>query len=117
MKEKRMHIKYRFGGRIYEDDLYQNEHYVIEEKADESGIKTVITPKEKLELISFSLSYNRKCVNEERFFSNGYQSWTTSAEYTADKKQKGLPAIVRLLPIGRKLATPAGDYNFTKYSS
>ena len=34
MKEKRMHIKYRLHGKIYEDDLYQNEHYVIEETAD-----------------------------------------------------------------------------------
>ena len=91
MKEKRMHIKYRLHGKIYEDDLYQNEHYVIEETVDNDGIKTVITPKEKLELLSFSLTYNRKCVNEERFYANGYQSWTTSAEYTADDKQKYPP--------------------------
>ena len=54
MKEKRMRIKYRLGGRVYEDDLYQNEHYVIDEQAGDDGIKTVITPKVKLELISFS---------------------------------------------------------------
>ena len=116
MKEKRMHIKYRLHGKIYEDDLYQNEHYVIEETADNDGIKTVITPKEKLELLSFSLTYNRKCVNEERFYANGYQSWTTSAEYTADDKQKRLPAIVKAIPMGKKLAAIAGDYNFTEYS-
>ena len=116
MKEKRMHIKYRLHGKIYEDDLYQNEHYVIEETADNDGIKTVITPKEKLELLSFSLTYNRKCVNEERFYANGYQSWTTSAEYTADDKQKGLPAIVKAIPMGKKLAAIAGDYYFTDYS-
>ena len=116
MKEKRMRIKYRLGGRVYEDDLYQNEHYVIDEQAGDDGIKTVITPKEKLELISFSLSYNRKCVNEERFYANGYQSWTTSAEYTADDKQKGLPGFIKALPFAKKLATPSGDYLFTEYS-
>ena len=116
MKEKRMRIKYRLGGRVYEDDLYQNEHYVIDEQAGDDGIKTVITPKEKLELIAFSLSYNRKCVNEERFYANGYQSWTTSAEYTADDKQKGLPGFIKALPFARKLAAPSGDYLFTEYS-
>ena len=87
MKEKRLYIKYRLSGNVYEDDLYQNEHYTIEEEVSEYGIKTVIIPKEKIELIAFSLKYKRKCVAEERFFANGYQSWTTSQEYTADDKE------------------------------
>ena len=116
MKEKRLYIKYRLSGKVYEDDLYQNEHYTIEEEASEYGVKTVLKPKEKMELIAFSLKYKRKCVSDERFFANGYQSWTTSTEYSADEREKGLPAFIRSLPFARRMASTSGDYLFAKYS-
>ena len=116
MKEKRLYIKYRLSGKVYEDDLYQNEHYTIEEEASEYGVKTVLKPKEKMELIAFSLKYKRKCVSDERFFANGYQSWTTSTEYSADDREKGLPAFIRSLPFARRMASTSGDYLFAKYS-
>ena len=115
MKEKRLYIKYRLSGNVYEDDLYQNEHYTIEEEVSEYGIKTVIIPKEKIELIAFSLKYKRKCVAEERFFANGYQSWTTSQEYTADDKERGLPAFIKRLGFAKRMASVSGDYLFAKY--
>ena len=115
MKEKRLYIKYRLSGNVYEDDLYQNEHYTIEEDVSEYGIRTVIKPKEKVELLAFSLKYNRKCVAEERFFANGYQSWTVSQEYTADDKESGLPRLIDKLPFAKRMASVAGDYMFAKY--
>lgn len=116
MKESRMLIKYKVGKIIYEDDNYQNQHYKIEETSSESGVKLLINPKEKIELISFSLSYNHKFDIRDRFFINGYQSWTTSYEACADDCQKGLPFIVKVSPTGKRLASTSGDYSFTKYS-
>lgn len=116
MKESRMCIKYRVGKTVYEDDNYQNQHYSIEETSSNNGVKLVISPKEKLELISLKLTYNHKYETRDRFFVNGYQSWTTSYEACADDSQKGLPWIIKLTPTGKRLASTSGDYSFTKYS-
>lgn len=116
MKESRMMIKYKVGKVIYEDDNYQNQHYKIEETSSESGVKLLISPKEKIELISFSLTYNHKFESRDKFFINGYQSWTTSYEACPDDFQKGLPLLVRMSPTAKRLASTSGDYSFTKYS-
>lgn len=111
-----MFIKYKVGKVVYEDDNYQNQHYSIEEISSNTGVKLVINPKEKLELIAFNLFYNYKYESRDSFFINGYQSWTTSYEAGADDYQKGLPAIVNLTPGAKKMASTSGDYSFVKYS-
>ena len=93
MKEKRLYIKYRLSGNVYEDDLYQNEHYTIEEEVSEYGIKTVIIPKEKIELIAFSLKYKRKCVAEERFSPTVTSHGRLLRNIPPTTRRKGFPHL------------------------
>ncbi len=70
--------------------------------------------KKPLELKYLAISQNHNFAKNEKFFSNGYQSWTTSREYGFGDEQKGLLGISKL-KIANKFASPCGDYNFTEY--
>lgn len=115
MKDSKLFIKYRTGGKVYTDDLYQTQHYFIEDNSTQNELKIKIIPREKLELLAFEMRFCRKFSQEDRFFANGYQSWTTSREYAAFDKQKGLSGIIKMLPPGKKLASIFGDYRFKQY--
>lgn len=115
MKESKLIFKYKVGGKLYEEDIRQTQHYFIEEISDERGVKLILNPRQEMELVSLELHYERKTSAGDRFFSNGYQSWTTSKEYAADDKQKGLSLLSKAIPLAKRLAAMSGDYLFTDY--
>ena len=117
MKESKIYIKYKIGNKVYEDDLYQNQHYTIEAIADgENGVRFVFVPREKIELVSFELKYLRQTAPGEKFFVNGYQAWTTSREMGAGDVQKGLTPLAKIIPFAKIILELTGDYAFTEYS-
>ncbi len=116
MKQSRLYIKYKVAGAVYEEDLYQTKHYVIEEVSDNSGVKLTLIPKEEIELVEFELQYLRPVKTNERFFINGYQAWTTSKEVVADDKQYSVTKLTKLHKSLFDLAALSGDYAFAKYS-
>ena len=85
-------------------------------KVENSILKASIASTQKIELFSVSLVYDRTMKDEELFYVNGYQSWTTSKEYRKSDVQKGLSWMCANLPLGRKLTACYGDYDFTTYS-
>ena len=85
-------------------------------KVENNILKASIASIQKIELFSVSLVYDRTMKDEELFYVNGYQSWTTSKEYRKSDVQKGLSWICANLPLGRKLTACYGDYDFTTYS-
>ena len=85
-------------------------------KYEKNVLKASIEAKEKVELVSVSFVYDRPMGADELFYVNGYQSWTTSREFTKAETQKGLSWICANLPLGRKLTACYGDYDFTTYS-
>ncbi|MBO5776244.1 MAG: alpha-galactosidase [Clostridia bacterium] len=117
MKESKLFIKYRVGNEVFEEDLYQTNHYFIEEECTDNGVRLVLNPKQEMELIKVELKYLHPVKNSERFYYNGYQAWTTSKEVTADDVQKGLTPLTKLTKKGREMAGLSGDYFFIDYDS
>ncbi len=115
MKQSKLYIKYKVAGVVYEEDLYQTNHYTIEETCSQDGVKLTIIPKQEMELVAVELKYLHPTKSGERFFINGYQAWTTSKEVIIDDKQKGLTPITKFTKKGFELAALSGDYNFVKY--
>lgn len=115
MKECKLLIKYRVDGKLFTDDNYQNQHYVIEKNFSNNVVKLEISPKVEMELITLELSYNYEYESESRFYINGYQSWTTSYEARIDDKQRGIGRILKAIPFGKLLASTSGDYSFVDY--
>lgn len=115
MNENKLYIKYKFNGKVYEDDLYQTQHYFIEDNTTENELKITIIPREKIELIAFELRYSRNYANDERVFCNGYQSWTTSREYRRGDKYRGITWLTKLLPMFKYLPATMSDEIFYTY--
>ncbi|MDE6060014.1 MAG: hypothetical protein K2G31_00880, partial [Clostridia bacterium] len=93
---------------------YQGELFSLALCGSDERVKITLSPKAPIALKLAEVIYDRYFENNERFFSNGFQSWTTSREYSRGDEQKGLHPICQL-PFARKYAAPSGDYDFVQY--
>ncbi len=94
----------------------ENEDFSIETEETEGGLKIVLVPKTMLQLKNAYVKTNFTYEAEDRVFVNGYQSWTTSREYTSKDVQKGLLKLAKFNPV-RYFSALFGDYDFQKYSN
>lgn len=98
---------------LFESDLVTSD-YEITVDLTENGLKLKLEPKSKIVLIDIILHYEKTFDENDRIFANGYQSWTTSREYSINDKQKGLTGLSATKLI-RKLTAISGDYDFIYY--
>lgn len=94
------------------DKITQNSDIrVVTAFSDEGSCRAAVTliPKAQIKLISCSLFTDVK-IERQKFYLNGYQTWTDSREFTLDE------TIKNLNPILRPIMSMYGDYQFFKYS-
>lgn len=77
-------------------------------------VRIDVAASEPVEFTMAELIYDRYYEQDELFFANGYQSWTTSREYGRGDTQCGLRTFGKF-PIMKKFAGASGDYDFTEY--
>ncbi len=91
-----MFLEYFVDGVLKATDC-SNDDVTISFKSDSNRIVEEICALKNIELKSAQVSYNHNYSREDRFFLNGYQSWTDSFEYFwKDKLRnvKKLPAFL-----------------------
>ena len=79
----------------------------------EDAVKLTLKPKAKIALATASIDFNHDFAEGDKFFSNGYQSWTTSREYTKNDVHLGINKLA-LRPPFLKLAGTSSDVWFCK---
>ncbi len=92
---------------------YKNEVFSLVD-VGKNGVKILFDTKKPCELTLAELIYSHKYDNDEFFFANGFQSWTTSREYKRSDRQYGLRTLSNL-PGADKMSGASGDYFFTEY--
>lgn len=115
MNRFNMTIKYIVDNASFVDNVYENEHYKIRQELNGDNIKLIIMPKVELELVDFEIEYEKAYKRGERFFINGYQSWTTSKEVGVGNIQKGLGKLTGLTKKTKEMASTSGDYYIMDY--
>ena len=65
----------KIGGKTETFRETENANFTIDIAADDAGIKCVIHPRRRIELVSFTLEAERPLADGEVFFANGLQSW------------------------------------------
>lgn len=115
MKKFEPFIKYSVNGKIFENNALENEHYSIEFEVSDSKIFCLLHPKNEMDLLEFYISTEKAMGNDERFFANGYQSWTTCYEFAPDDKMTSVIPLARISDFTSHLAMMSGDYEFIKY--
>ncbi len=108
-------IKYEYNGRIYENSKTECDNYKLELSINDEGIQCTLVPNVKMKLIEFNLSAIKKLAENELFFANGYQSWTTSREFGGNDTQNGITKLAGVNKLAQTLAEVPGDYTFAQY--
>ncbi len=105
-------LRFRFtkNNTDYETDVLNHESYDIELTVTDSSVKAVLTPKCDMVLGEARLSFNYD-YNGGLFFANGYQSWSTSKEYSKNEKMTGVTPLA-FLPALKNLAGISSDCRF-----
>lgn len=115
MSEPKLLLKYSSDGAVYEESRSETAHYSTALIYDDTGIKLTIIPKRSLSLISVALIFDHKYGENEKFFVNGYQSWTTSGEMSSTDIYTATLPLAGITKYTKDMAVTSGDYEFTRY--
>lgn len=108
-------LKYSLAGAVYETVGYSGPHFSVITVNDESGVKLTLIPSRPITLFSASLEFWHEYEKNEKFFVNGYQSWTTSGEMSAEDIYRGTTPLAGVTKYTKDMAITSGDYAFTRY--
>ena len=122
IKDYTLKIGYRLDGKYQEESIdscdikngYSDEIFGIRDEGGENAVKIVVNAKKAVKAELAELIYDHYYEQTERFFANGFQSWTSSREYKRNDVQYGLRTLSKL-PIARTFSGASGDYAFTEY--
>lgn len=122
IKDYTLKIRYRSDGVECEENVeasqlaagFDNGSLSAFDSGDANCVKININAKKAIDLTLAEVIYDHYFETKERFFVNGYQSWTTSREYKRGDRQYGLRTLSNL-PFARKKSGAVGDYHFTEY--
>ncbi len=102
-------------GKKVKSDKLENELYTLDISINEGELKCVLHPKREFQLFSFALEAKRALDDDEVFFVNGFQSWSTCQECKKGDLVADVVSLANISPFTRRLATMSGDYHFTTY--
>lgn len=108
-------IKYEYNGKIHENSKTECENYSLITEISENRIICRLVPHVKMRLIEFNLSAIKKFAENELFFANGFQSWTTAHELGANDTVNGIAKITGITGMTKNITENPGDYSFTEY--
>ena len=122
IKDYTLKIGYRLDGKYQEESVdscdikngYSDEIFDVRDEGGENAVKIVVNAKKAVKAELAELIYDHYYEQTERFFANGFQSWTSSREYKRNDVQYGLRTLSKL-PIVRTFSGASGDYAFTEY--
>lgn len=122
IKDCTLKIGYRLDGKYQEESIdscdikngYSDEIFDVRDEGGENAVKIVVNAKKAVKAELAELIYDHYYEQTERFFANGFQSWTSSREYKRNDVQYGLRTLSKL-PIVRTFSGASGDYAFTEY--
>ena len=86
---------YSLDGVKYYDRTEGGEAFTLDIRVTPSCVKAGVTAKKTLEMHRVDLDFAFDYAPGAKVFANGYQSWTTSREYTADDKMQPITAIAK----------------------
>ena len=89
--------------------------FSFELKQSKNSIKGVLTAKCNLTMQSLQIESEKDFDDDDLFFANGYQAWTTSREFSKKDKFDGLIKLAGITKFTKHFAGLSGDYHFENY--
>lgn len=109
---------YRTDGYIKKSSSADNADFTVEISNYGEITEVTVIPKSRIEFIKFEISFPFSFNSSQRIFTNGYQSWTVSREYSPNGRMDEFKP--KVMGIEKKKFNPlgiwgAGDLTFHKY--
>lgn len=109
-------LTYKSNGKTIKSDLKENTGYSIELIQDDNSVKCILHPKKKMELVSFCLEADKTMSDDEVFFVNGFQSWSTCEEVRKNDKVRDIFPLAKISGFTKHITAMSGDNLFNDYS-
>ncbi|MGN1201902.1 MAG: glycoside hydrolase family 36 protein [Eubacterium sp.] len=109
---------YKVNGIAKSSTSLDNADLSVEINSSDKLINLTVKPKSEIEFIGFEMTMPYKFNSSQRIFTNGYQSWTVSKEYSPNDSMSEFNP--RVMGLEKKNFHPlgiwgAGDLTFHKY--
>ena len=106
---KKYTVKYKLGDKVLTSHDLENEDYRLEIVDNEKEYKVKIVSKKTIEMVEFFSEMPYEFKSSDKFFANGYQSWSTSKEYTSSEIMKGVIKLAKMSEFTKGLARKTSD--------
>ncbi|MBR0534779.1 MAG: alpha-galactosidase [Clostridia bacterium] len=112
---EKMKSKYYIGKTLVEQNEADGRGFSFKLDVTDKSIKGVLTAKCDLAMKSFEIVAEDAFDDDDLFFANGYQAWTTSREFSKDDRFDGLIKAAGITKFTKHFAGLSGDYHFESY--
>ncbi len=86
---------YYCDGLKYTDRSGGNDRFALEYEVTDGAVKARVTARQPMIMKRVDLDFMYTFKEDDKFFGNGYQSWTTSREYAHTDKMKQITPIAK----------------------
>lgn len=111
MKNPRFICHYRFNGNDIVHEGADSAYLTADYSVTDDSVRLTLKPKAHIELTDACFVFDHDFRDDDRFFANGYQSWTTSREYMKSDVQTGVMPLAKKIGLGN-LAGISADIRF-----
>ncbi len=107
--------QFQIGKVDVQQNAFDGRGFTFELKETDKSIKGVLKAKVNLTMKSFEIIGEKDFDDDDLFFANGYQAWTTSREFCKKDTFKGLIKAANINKFLKHFAGLSGDYHFESY--
>ncbi len=114
--DKKFIISYKVNGTTVVSTQTDNVMYTLDIVDTPERFTVKLNPKRDFELVDFRVEFPYTFINGDRFFANGYQSWTKTREFKADEVMKGVIKLSHITEYVKHYASLTSDEKIVSYS-
>ena len=112
---EKIRSEFLIGKALVKQNAFDGRAFSFDFKHTKDSIKGILTAKCDLNMKSFEIECEKDFDDDDLFFANGYQAWTTSREFSKDDKFDGLIKAANINKFLKHFAGLSGDYHFESY--
>ena len=112
---EKIRSEFLIGKALVKQNAFDGRAFSFDFKQTKDSIKGILTAKCDLDMKSFEIECEKDFEDDDLFFANGYQAWTTSREFSKEDKFDGLIKAANITKFVKHFAGLSGDYHFESY--
>lgn len=113
---KQYTVKYKVGSEVVTSNALENDLYKLEIENVDNRYSVTLLPKESFELVDFYAEMPYIFRSTDKFFANGYQSWTKTKEWKADEIMPSTIKLANISEFTKDIARKTSDEWIVDYS-